>query len=295
MRRAVVGLLLLGSLLTGQGLKRPAITGVAHVSFYVHEMPRALTFYRDLLGYTGITPAGESLRVWVNERQFVELVPEEAPGTDRLQGIAFETADAEGLRAYLASRGLAVPESTTRDSGGTRSFTVRDPDGHAVRFVESARRPSTGQAGAGISPRVMHAGVLVGDLKASLRFYGEILGFVETWRGSRDGKVLNWVNARTPEGDTYVEFMLYDRLPAAASRGTAHHLCLEVTDIVRSKAWLEARIAMAAYGRPLEVRTGINRRRQLNLYDPDGTRTELMEPRTVDGAPAPSSPAPPPR
>jgi lactoylglutathione lyase len=48
------------------------------------------------------------------------------------------------------------------------------------------------------------------------------------------------------------------------------------------------------YERPLEIRTGINRRRQLNLFDPDGTRTELMEPVTVDGNPAPPSQAPAP-
>ena len=33
----------------------------------------------------------------------------------------------------------------------------------------------------------------------------------------------------------------------------------------------------------------------MNLYDPDGTRVELMEPQTVDGQPVPSSTAPPPR
>jgi len=45
------------------------------------------------------------------------------------------------------------------------------------------------------------------------------------------------------------------------------------------------------YTRPLAIRTGINRRRQCNLYDPDGTRAELMEPHTVDGKPAPDSTA----
>jgi hypothetical protein len=40
------------------------------------------------------------------------------------------------------------------------------------------------------------------------------------------------------------------------------------------------------------VRLGINRKRQANLFDPDGTRTELMEPNTIDGKPTPSSTAP---
>jgi lactoylglutathione lyase len=44
----------------------------------------------------------------------------------------------------------------------------------------------------------------------------------------------------------------------------------------------------------MEIQIGINRKRQLNLYDPDGTRVELMEPQTVDGKPAPPSTAPPP-
>ena len=42
------------------------------------------------------------------------------------------------------------------------------------------------------------------------------------------------------------------------------------------------------------MRLGINRKRQVNLFDPDGTRTELMETHTIDGKPTPSSTAPPP-
>jgi lactoylglutathione lyase len=68
-----------------------------------------------------------------------------------------------------------------------------------------------------------------------------------------------------------------------------------VPDVEVSCRVLQARAGSAGYSRPLEVRVGVNRRRQLNLYDPDGTRVELMEPRTVDGQPAPSSTAPPPR
>jgi lactoylglutathione lyase len=33
----------------------------------------------------------------------------------------------------------------------------------------------------------------------------------------------------------------------------------------------------------------------VNLFDPDGTRVELMEPETIDGQPAPPSTLPPPR
>jgi lactoylglutathione lyase len=44
----------------------------------------------------------------------------------------------------------------------------------------------------------------------------------------------------------------------------------------------------------MAIQVGVNKKRQINLFDPDGTRVELMEANTVDGKPAPSSTAPPP-
>jgi lactoylglutathione lyase len=100
---------------------------------------------------------------------------------------------------------------------------------------------------------------------------------------------------RLPESEDYVEFMLHTEQPAPDKRGSQHHICLEVLDIDKALARLEANPYRKQYSRPLEIRTGVNRRRQLNLFDPDGTRIELMEPRTVDGQPALSSTAPLPR
>jgi lactoylglutathione lyase len=50
-----------------------------------------------------------------------------------------------------------------------------------------------------------------------------------------------------------------------------------------------------SYTRDIAIQVGVNRKRQVNLFDPDGTRIELMEPNTIDGTPALSSTAPPPR
>lgn len=146
-----------------------------------------------------------------------------------------------------------------------------------------------------ISDRMAHLGILVGSLDAATKFYSGVLGFHETWRGSKDGKILSWVNAATPESEDYLEFMLYDELPAPGKRGTPHHICLYVPDMEKAVASLEARPARKDYKGTLEIRTGINRKRQCNLYDPDGTRVELMETETIDGKPAPPSNAPPPR
>jgi lactoylglutathione lyase len=142
----------------------------------------------------------------------------------------------------------------------------------------------------------MHVGILVGSLEASMRFYAGILGFEEFWRGSAaTSKTLSWVNMRVPHGADYLEFMLYDELPPPDRRGSAHHICLVVPDAVKALEAFDARPLRASYTRPVEIRTGINRKRQINLFDPDGTRVELMEPGTIDGKPAPSSTLPPPR
>lgn len=286
--------------------QRPLITGVAHIALFVHDMEKARAFYKDFLGfgepYSLNQPDGglSMTFIKVNDRQYVELFPEIEAGSDRLNHISVETGNAEAMRVYLASKGIKVPEKAGPGRIKNLNFTVKDPDGHGVEFVQYtpdgwSMREKGKYMPERVSTRMMHVGILVGALEPAMQFYRDILGFQEFWRGSRDGKVLNWVNMRVPDGDSYVELMLYDKIPEPAARGTAHHICLEVPDIGKAKQWLEARPAAKDYTRPMEIRTGANRKRQLNLFDPDGTRTELMEPGTVDGVATPPATAPPPR
>ena len=285
--------------------KRPKILGVAHIALFVHDIEKSRAYYKDFLGY------GEPFKldnpngtlsltfIKVNERQYIELFPEKESKTDRLIHISIEVDDAEAMRAYLASKGLKVPAKVGKGRTKNSNFMVADPDGHLVEVVQYEpdgwTRRDTGKAmdGPRISTRMTHLGIIVGKLEPAMKFYGEVLGFKETWRGSKDGKSLSWVNMKVPDGDDYIEFMLYDQMPSLSALGTLHHICLEVHDIEKSLADLEKRPARKDYTRPMEIRTGINRKRQLNLYDPDGTRSELMEPNTVDGKPTPPSTAPP--
>ena len=286
---------------------RPRITGVAHIALSVHDVDKARTFYKDFLGY------GEPYRldnpdgslsltfIKINERQYIELFPEKKPDSDRLVHISVEVENAEAMRAYLASRGVKVPEKVGKGRIKNSNFMITDPDGHLVEIVQyepdglSVQNKGKFMDGPRISARMSHVGIIVGKLQAAIDFYGGILGFRETWRGSKDGKVLNWVNMKVPDGEDYIEFMLYDQMPDLKALGTLHHICLEVPDIEKAKAELEARPARTIHTRPLEIRTGVNRKRQMNLFDPDGTRTEVMEPNTVDGVPTPPSTAAPPR
>ncbi|HXF09896.1 MAG TPA: VOC family protein, partial [Desulfuromonadaceae bacterium] len=178
---------------------------------------------------------------------------------------------------------------------GNLNFNVWDPDGHQVEIVQympagwTVRENGNFVSKDRISTHLRHVGIIVTNLDASKKFY-DLLGFHETWRGSRNTNQLSWVNLKLPDSDDYVELMLYTELPLPDKRGTAHHMSLEVPDIDLAKAVVATRTN--GYARPLQVQTGVNRKRQMNLYDPDGTRVELMEPKPVDGIPAPPSKAP---
>jgi lactoylglutathione lyase len=292
------------TVLFGAEPQRPHITGVAHISLYAADFAKSRAFYGNFLGfaepYSLKKPDGTPSMTFfkINERQYIELAPEKAPGTDRLSHIALETDDIEAMRVYLASKGIKVPDKVPVGRIGNANFTIRDPEGHGVEIVQYLPDSWTVKAkgkylpGTRISNWMMHVGIIVTKFQPEMDFYQNLLGFQEIWRGSKSPDVLSWVNLRVPDGKDYIELMLYKEAPPENKRGTAHHLALAVPDIQKAVAELKSRPYDKQYGREIEVHTGVNRKRQANLYDPDGTRIELMEPATIDGKPTPSSKAP---
>jgi catechol 2,3-dioxygenase-like lactoylglutathione lyase family enzyme len=82
-----------------------------------------------------------------------------------------------------------------------------------------------------------------------------------------------------PSGD-YIELMLYSQPPNRQALGSMQHICLEVPDMEAAYRTLLAHSAPGSIGQKPSV--GRNRQRLLNTFDPDGSRIELMEARTVD-------------
>jgi len=287
---------------------RPKVLGVAHYSIFVSDLAKARAFYEDFLGYqeafTLPKPDGtvQMAFIKINDRQYVQLVNQPNRGEGQLDHLGLYTDDVEAMRRYLGSRGVKVPDQVTKNRIGNIKISVVDPDGHTVEIVQYLPESWTGKdtgkhlPATRISGKMMHAGILVGNLEAATAFYGGILGCRETWRGnSVNSTTLNWVNMRVPDGDNHVEFMLYKELPPPQRRGSAHHFCLVVPDMQKAVAALEARPARKAYARELKINLGVDNKRQVGLFDPDGTRVEMMEMNTIDGKPAPSSTLPPPR
>jgi catechol 2,3-dioxygenase-like lactoylglutathione lyase family enzyme len=285
---------------------RPRIVAVSQLAVYVHDIAASRKFYHDFLGFDEsitLTKPDGSLRaalIKINDRQSLELLPENTPATDRLNHLALETDDAEGMRLYLRSRGYVVPDRLSLSEINSANFWINDPDGHAVEFQQylpdSAVVRDTGKhlPDTRIAMQMSHAGVMVRHLDAAQKFYGDVLGCTETWRGSGSGKVLSWVCMKVPDGTNWVEFMLYSGTPTLAKIGINHHICLIVPDVAKTLELLRSRPLPPGAQLAPEIHIGVDRKRQIHVIDPDGTRIEIMEPAPPDGVPAESSPAPPP-
>jgi len=273
--------------------KRPAIVGVSHIGLRTDNLDEARKFYGKLLGFqepfTVDKPASEGgglLLTYfkVNDHQYIEVFPElKDAKQDRLSHISFETSDAEQMRAYLASKGIKVPEKLEPMEDGNRGFDVNDPDGHDVEFVQympgalHTRNFGKYLPSSRISQRMIHVGVVVADRAAADRFYRDILGFHETWHGGMKDNTTDWVDMRVPEGTDWLEYMLNVHDPDPKELGVMHHLALGVPSVKAGYRTVLARGAKV----PEKPEIGRDGKWQLNLYDPNFTRVELMEPRPV--------------
>ena len=263
---------------------RPAITGVSHVALQISDLAKARTFYSGLLGYTEMAPAGRAhIAVFaVNDRQ--RLIVHDGLAADRderLLDVAFETANVDALREFLLSRGARVSEPKHDADAGGRSIDVVDPDGHRVQFVQLDRAAPASAVAAGdrrLSRRILHAGLTIRDAAAADRFYKGMLAFSEIWRGGRTDDVTSWINMRTPEGTEYLEYMLEAGPLDRRQLGSAHHVALVVPDMQEALELVRSRLTPQDPNAGANPQIGRNRKWQLNLYDPDGTRIELMEP-----------------
>ena len=128
------------------GPSRPPILGVAHIGLKTDDLGAARKFYGDILGFqepfTVDKPTGGLMLTYfkVNDYQYIEVFPELKSATeDRLSHIAFLTTDAQKLRDYLRSRGVAVPATLHPGLDGNLSFMVKDPDGRKKLLLDIQR------------------------------------------------------------------------------------------------------------------------------------------------------------
>jgi catechol 2,3-dioxygenase-like lactoylglutathione lyase family enzyme len=264
---------------------RPVIAGIAHVAIQTSDLTKARAFYGGLLGYPETTPRRPHTAIFaVNDRQRLIVRDGLPPERDeRFIDLAFD-ANVTAMRDWLIAHGMTAGDAAPDPDAGGRRIETKDADGHPLQFVEFARggRGPAASPDRRLSRRILHAGLTITDGAAADRFYKDILGFSETWRGGRPEGVINWINMRVPDGTDYLEYMLFPAAPPNRNQlGSAHHVALLVPDIQQALETVRARTAPDDRNHRANPSIGVNNRWQLNLFDPDGTRVELMEPWTV--------------
>jgi lactoylglutathione lyase len=288
-RPALIVSVIVASLHAQTTPKRPRIVGVAHIALWTDNLDNARKFYGQQLGYeepfTPKRPDGEPAPIYfkVNDHQYVEVFPGLKQDQLVLSHIAFETDNAAQLRDYLASKGVSVPESVKKDADGNLSFTIKDPDGHDVGFVQylpdslHSRNFGKHLPASRVSERIIHVGTTVSDRAPYDRLYRDILGFREFWHGGMTDDRADWIDMRVPEGTDWFEYMLNVRNPSARTLGVMNHMALGVPDIQAGYKTVLSRGMTPPEG----PKIGRDGKWQLNLYDANLTRAELMEPKPV--------------
>lgn len=269
--------------------ERPPIVGVAHIGLKVSSLAAARQFCGHVLGFQEpfklANPDGSLALTYfkVNDHQYIEIFPTlKSPDEDRLSHIALETTNAKALRDYLAFKGVRVPDRLKPGRDGNLSFMVFDPDGHRVEFVQylpgslHARNFGKFLPATRISNHIQHVGIAVKDRAAADKFYKDILGFRVGWHGGRTDSSTDWVDMVVPDGHDWVEYMLNVRAPTPRQLGGMHHLSLRVPSIQAGYKTVTDRGYSAR-----QPQVGRDGKWQLNLFDPDFTRVELMEPHPV--------------
>jgi catechol 2,3-dioxygenase-like lactoylglutathione lyase family enzyme len=256
---------------------RPKILGIESVTFYSTSLPAARNFYariadpkltcrmceqEALQPFTVSLPSGQSVHF---------LSAKGTPPPNLLVEVVLATDNVKVMREYLAANKVAFDKPDKPKDAKDASFSVTDPDGHRIGFVQVAADWSPSNTDA---LRLIHAGFVVNDRPAEDHFYKDILGFHLYWHGGMKDDVDNWVAMQVPDGTDWIEYML-NVSPTASKHtlGVMNHIALGVTDIHATQQRVIANGAKPTE----EPKVGRDGKWQLNLYDPDETRTEFME------------------
>jgi len=266
--------------------QRPPITGVSHIAVYASSPVKSERFYvHDLGAVKGVDPEKASgRRYYFAPTQFVEVLPLPRGWTSfsRLDHVAFVTTDAEALRQYLIYRHVAAVSRIHRGSDDSRWLDVRDPEGNHVQFVQPPAHPPDIAVNP-LSRHIIHVGFIVHDRALEDTFYRGVLGFRPYWYGGMTDSRADWVSQQVPNGTDWLEYMQVGPphgrgVPPGMKKsdvGVLDHFSLGVRNI-------EAAYALLWNGDRLEgqdnlPKIGRDAKWQLNLYDPEGTRAEIME------------------
>jgi catechol 2,3-dioxygenase-like lactoylglutathione lyase family enzyme len=257
---------------------RPPIVGIGSVRIALTQPPSFVKFYLNELGLGGgptVCKGASRTCIELNKNQRIDLSTPGQPvkSSGMLNEVDFETTDLPRLHSFMIARGQH-PEDIVETPGANLCFSVGDPEGHRVGFIQYLKQDNFSHPENQISTHLIHAGFVVRDRAAEDRFYKDVLGFHVYWHGGMKEGEDNWVDMQVPDGTDWIEYML--KVPENATHkqlGVMNHIALGVPDIHAA----QQQLIKNGWKGTEEPKIGRDGKWQLNLYDPDETRVELME------------------
>ena len=266
------------------------ILGLAGITFRSSNLDKARGYYQGVLGFQeafslkDASGATASIFFKVNDDQYVEVIPGLKPGElRRIARVTVLSSDLQKLHRIYTERG-ANPSPIRTGPDGNPVFRVAAPSDHNIDFIQYA--PGSQQTLARgkflspdrISTHIWHVGLMTTDREAVNPFYQGKLGLGRQLPGGKGESI------DTPAGDSNTETK-FPRLdpnnPATREQwvrendGAANHMAIEIADMKKARDLVQER------GRytDLQVRAhvGNNRHWLVHVFDPDGSRTEMME------------------
>ncbi|HKV79916.1 MAG TPA: VOC family protein [Candidatus Sulfotelmatobacter sp.] len=265
------------------------LIGIAGVTFKASNLDKSRAYYRDVLGLPeafDVKDSSGTVTAYfkVNDDQYIEVTPTLKPGElIRESRVVFQSSDLQKLHAIYLERGVKIGD-ITKGPDGNPVFRVIDPEGNALDFIQYVSGSQEGRAfgkflnDSRISGEISHVGVMMKDRTTGMPFYQKLgLDKLRSIPGGRGEYV------ELPSSDSNLETKdppLDRNNPATHDQyehevyGAVYHVSLWVPDIRVTRDTVQKRGGYSDVR--VRAAVGHNRHWLIHLFDPDGTRTEIM-------------------
>ncbi len=248
--------------------------------------PPPTASYTHIVGATkGADPQNpQGARYYLSPTQFIEVLPLPAQHTlSRMACVAYSTPRRRRPPHLPADASRRQPRRTThRQRRAAAGSTPRTPKATSSSSSRPAKLIALPASARPIGTRIIHVGYLVHSKPAEDAFYRALLGFRPYWFGAMQPEHLDWVSQQVPDGHDWLEYMLVATAPTSPSTTSMPtSSASSTTSPSASPIWRQAVTTLIAEDRESPrhdgPQMGKDGKWQANLYDPDGTRVELME------------------
>src|SRR5262245_31835535 len=193
---------------------------LAHITVTTPDPARQAAYYESVVGLEPVARDGDRI-ILATRTGFEAIVLEK--GDAAVVRVALQVApgsDLDELKSRLGTHGIATEKRRDPTRGVRESIVFRDVQGRGLEIFSDYTFPAGGDSDGAINPRKLgHVAFHTPDLKATVAFYQDVLGFrlsdqrsnmFAFLRCSRDHHTLNFVEVGNHANVNHFAFELRD-------------------------------------------------------------------------------------